>query len=133
MYRYPWLQIGENAYVDEEVITKKDGALTMIGWGCYVGKDVELGEGVIIGPGVIIIASSHGIIRRKLIRDQKCISKKIIIEDHVWIGAGAVILGGNTIKSGAVIGAGSVLTEDHIVGEKEVWCGNPCHFLKNRE
>jgi len=67
------------------------------------------------------------------IKDQKTVHKKIVIGDHVLIGAGAIILGGNIIKDHAVIGAGSVLTENHVVGENEIWVGNPCKFLKHRE
>ena len=39
---------------------------------------------------------------------EQCIN----IEDDVWVGYGAVVLGGATIGRGAVIGAGSVVTGD---------------------
>lgn len=34
----------------------------------------------------------------------------IVIEDDVWVGAGAIILPGVTVGCGAIIGAGSVVT-----------------------
>jgi acetyltransferase-like isoleucine patch superfamily enzyme len=35
---------------------------------------------------------------------------KIVVEDDVWIGQGAIILGGATLHQGCVIGAGSVVS-----------------------
>lgn len=130
MYKYPWLQVDEHAFVGK--IKSKQGRTSFIGWGCHIANLVEIGEGVLIGPNVTIATSSHPIAKDKWIKDQKTVYKKVVIEDDVLIGAGSVILGGNTIRSGAVIGAGSVLTEDHVIGEKEVWAGNPCRFLKHR-
>lgn len=37
---------------------------------------------------------------------------KIVVEDDVWIGQGAVILGGATLHQGCVIGAGSIVSCD---------------------
>ncbi|KKR10962.1 MAG: Transferase hexapeptide repeat containing protein [Candidatus Woesebacteria bacterium GW2011_GWA1_39_21] len=130
-YRTPWFKIDPTAFVGEHIVSKR-GKTTIVGWGCHIYGDVELGEGILIGPNVTINSSVHPIKPNINIKDQKTIHKKIIIEDHVFIGAGATVLGGNTVKSGAVIGAGSVLTEDHIIKENEVWCGNPCKFLKKR-
>ena len=39
-------------------------------------------------------------------------ARGIVIEDDVWIGAGAVITDGVTIGRGAVVGAGAVVTRD---------------------
>ncbi len=131
MYKFPWLSINESAFVGK--IKVKQGRTTFINWGCYISDYVEIGEGVLFGPSSIVHTSSHQTAKGKFIKDQKVAYKKVIIGDDVWIGAGAIILGGNVIKSGAVIGAGSVLTEDHVVGENEIWVGNPCKFLKMRE
>lgn len=37
---------------------------------------------------------------------------EIVVEDDVWIGAGAIVLPGVTIGRGSVVGAGSVVTKD---------------------
>ncbi|MFM9847916.1 MAG: acyltransferase [Hyphomicrobiaceae bacterium] len=55
-------------------------------------------------------------------------SAAVIIEDHVWIGAKAVILPGVRIGSRAVIGAGSVVTKD--VPPQCVAAGNPARVLR---
>lgn len=47
---------------------------------------------------------------------------KIIVEDDVWIGQGAMILGGATLHQGCVIGAGSVVSCD--VPPYAIFAGN---------
>lgn len=130
MYRKPWLSIDDGAKVGN--IKVKRGRTTFISWGSYIVGDIEIGDGCLIGPNVIICSSTHGTEKNKHIKDQKATHKKIVIGNGVWIGAGAIILGGNKIADGAVIGAGSVLTEDHYVGVDEIWVGNPCELLKKR-
>ncbi len=46
----------------------------------------------------------------------------------VWVGGGAIILGGVRIGSRAVIGAGSVVTRD--VPETVFAAGNPCRVTR---
>lgn len=55
-------------------------------------------------------------------------SAAVIIEDHVWIGAKAVILPGVRIGSRAVIGAGSVVTKD--IPPQCIAAGNPARVLR---
>jgi phosphonate metabolism protein (transferase hexapeptide repeat family) len=57
-------------------------------------------------------------------------SKRVIIENDVWIGHGAVIMPGITIGNGAVIGANAVVTRD--VEPYAVHAGVPAKFLKWR-
>ena len=50
-------------------------------------------------------------------------SAPIVIEDHVWIGAGAIVLKGVTIGEGAIVAAGAVVTKD--VPAKTIVAGSP--------
>ncbi|WP_283120570.1 DapH/DapD/GlmU-related protein, partial [Neisseria sp. HMSC072C05] len=53
----------------------------------------------------------------------------IVIEDDVWIGRRAIIMGGVRVGKGAVIGAGAVVTKD--VLPYCVAAGNPAVIKKN--
>lgn len=52
----------------------------------------------------------------------------IIIEDHVWIGFGAIILKGVRLGAGCVIGAGAVVTHD--VPPHCIAVGNPARVIR---
>lgn len=67
---------------------------------------LRIGKNVMIGPRVMILTTDHDLETRK--------SKymPIVIEDNVWIGAGAIILPGVRIKHGSVIGAGTIIAKD---------------------
>jgi acetyltransferase-like isoleucine patch superfamily enzyme len=82
---------------------------------------ITLGDNVDIGPGVIIVThDSSG----------KCISsrditwtKSVVIENNVYIGAGAIILPGVRVGHHSIIGAGSVVTRD--IPPESVAYGSP--------
>jgi galactoside O-acetyltransferase len=75
--------------------------------------EIIIGNNVLVGPNVVIIASSHAHSRIDIpMRDQGHISGRIVIEDDVWIGANSVIIPDVVIGHGAIIGAGSVVTHD---------------------
>ncbi|WP_049807291.1 acyltransferase [Pseudofrankia inefficax] len=54
-------------------------------------------------------------------------SAPIVIEDHVWIGAGAIVLKGVTIGEGAIVAAGAVVTKD--VPAKTIVAGSPAKSI----
>ena len=59
---------------------------------------IEIGNNVQIGPHVTIITNNHDMNDRDILR-----CKPVLIEDNVWIGAGATILPGVHIGKNAVI------------------------------
>lgn len=57
-------------------------------------------------------------------------TKKVIIEDDVWIGARSVILPGIKIGTGSIIAVGSVVTKD--VEPLSIVAGVPAKLVKKR-
>lgn len=81
-----------------------------------------------IGPNVTIDAGTHPIhpeLRRKAVQ----YNMPVVIEDNVWIGAGAIILPGVRIGENTVIGAGSVVTKD--IPSNVVAIGSPCRVMRD--
>lgn len=101
--------------------------------GCWVsgGGGLSIGNNVIIGPHTVIHSQNHAYDDLiKPICKQGHISKEVIIEDDVWIGARVVITPGSIIRKGCVIGAGAV-----VVGEippYSVAAGVPAKVIKKR-
>lgn len=70
---------------------------------------VRIGSGVLIAANVTITSRAHSV---ELPRWGVTKDAPIVIEDDVWIGAGAIVLPGVTIGRGSVVAAGAVVTAD---------------------
>ena len=75
------------------------------------GGGVEIGDDVLIGPGTMIWSQGHVFDSLESpIRCQGYNREKVVIENDVWIGAGAIILPGVRLAQGTVVAAGAVVT-----------------------
>lgn len=120
----------------------------IIGKNIYIGRDSQIETNCIIGDNVVI-ANKVGIVGKydhhyqqigipirqaAQIRDKdynwKGIGVITKIGNDVWIGYGAIILGGITIGDGAIIAAGSVVTKD--VESFSIYGGNPAKKITDR-
>nr|WP_025740925.1 CatB-related O-acetyltransferase [Aquimarina pacifica] len=119
-----------------------------IGDNFYIGRfsqiecDAIIGDNVIIGNHVAFVGKyDHNykeigvpIRLASQIRDADYnwfgLNSKVIVEDDVWIGYGAIIMSGIHIGKGAIIAAGSVVTKD--VEAYAIVGGNPAKLLKYR-
>ena len=97
-------------------------------------RSVSVGEYVLLGGSCKIYDTDfHSLsadIREKQ-PDKDIAAKPVVIKDHAFIGAHAIILKGVTIGEGSVIGAGSVVTKS--VPDGEIWAGNPAVFIRKVE
>lgn len=83
---------------------------------------LTVGSRVMLGPNVQILTSNHDI------ETLLTVNAPIVLEDEVWIGAGATVLPGVRVGRGAVVAAGAVVNRD--VPEFSVVGGIPARVLK---
>ncbi len=75
-------------------------------------EKITIGDNVIIGPFVTIHDHDHIFGNGVIMKRSGYVTKPIVIEDNVWIGANVTILKGVTIGSGSVIAAGTIVSKD---------------------
>jgi maltose O-acetyltransferase len=73
---------------------------------------LTIGDNVSISPEVMIVVGSHDVNDPTFPAIPHPDAGPVSIEDYVFIGCRAMILGGVTVGRGAVIAAGSVVTKD---------------------
>ena len=149
-YLRAWIKKNSHNYTTPSKIYPED--LITIGRKSYGEINVEffnnLDEKLIIGNFVSIannvtfitggehttsIFSTYPLYSKYIVNTPEIDAKtkgKIIVEDDVWIGYGAIILSGVRIGKGAIIGAGSVVTKD--VEAFTLTAGNPAKKIKKR-
>ena len=95
------------------------------------GGGIEIGDGVLIGPGSIVWSQNHAYESLDApIRDQGYTRAKVVIENDVWIGAGSIVLPGVRLAQGTVVAAGSVVTKSS--ESYTVIAGVPARVLRMR-
>lgn len=126
---------GKGAVIDETAEIGKaeingPARLLSIGKETFLGRvkialhdEVSIGERVCINDGVEILTASHDVNDPQW----KHVKNKIIIEDYVWIGTGAMILPGVILGRGSVIGARAVVSKS--VASNAIAVGNPARIL----
>ena len=125
---------------------------SIIGKGTYIGADSKLancsiGRFCSIADNVSVIVGNHPLqfvstspsffsLRKQngLTYAKKQVFEEFLpltnIGNDVWIGEGAIIIGGKSIGDGAVIGAGAIVKKD--VPPYAIVVGNPAKILKYR-
>lgn len=100
---------------------------------CYIGCSglVTIGDNVLMGPRVSMIAENHNIEDMdRPIRQQGVTRQPITIENDCWLGSSSVILAGTHIGKGAVVAAGAVVIQD--VEPNTIVGGVPARLIKRR-
>lgn len=111
---FPWaLSIGRHAAIGPRV-------------NFYNLGGVRLGDRVVVSQDVYFCGGTHDYTDRRY----PLIRRRIVVEDDVWIGAGAFVGPGVTIGHGAVVGARAVVMSD--VPPWKVVAGNPARVIKDR-
>lgn len=132
--------VGKHSAIDAGVILRANGNTILIGDNssinpyCMIhgGGGVKIGNGVRIASHTVIIAANHVFDDpTKFIYLQGESEKGIVIEDDVWIGAGARILDGIVVAKGTVVGAGAVVTKS--TEAYSVVAGVPARTIRMRK
>jgi serine O-acetyltransferase len=98
------------------------GLLLLHGWGLVISPGAHIGANVTLFHGVTLG------LRVRLARDGRRSEEYPIVEDEVWIGPHAVIVGGITVGRGSRIAAGAFVTEN--VPPYSTVVGNPAAIVK---
>lgn len=110
------IRIGSNSLIGEYSIIRGQGGVT-------------IGDRVYTSPFTQILAVNHifNDPDRPFI-EQGITAEGIVIEDDVWLGAGAIITDGVHVGKGAVVASGAVVTHD--VPAHTVVAGTPARVIK---
>jgi len=102
-----FIRIGARTNIQDGAVlhVTHDGPYTPGGFPLVIGTDVTVGHGAIL---------------------HAC-----TIEDACLVGMHATVLDGVRMRRHSMIGAGAVVTPGKIVGEGELWLGNPARCVRN--
>ncbi len=137
--RYPWVKIGRNVHCQWSTTFHSPHKSIVIGNNVGIGThctficDVQIGDKVLIASFVAILNSddhNYDLVGKAMWDSGRGDKFRIMIEDDVWIGHGAVLLSPVRVGRGAIVAAGSVVVKD--VPPYAIVGGNPARIIKMR-
>lgn len=136
--RWAGAEIGANVRIVSSTRLYLTGALR-IGDGTWIGEDVlivggdapvEIGANVDIGPRVTIVTGTHILWETPHRAAGTGLSLAIRIDDGVWIGACATVLGGVQVGTCAMVAAGALV--DRSVESRTLVGGVPARSIRKQ-
>lgn len=138
--RYRWVRYGRNVHCQWSAFfgsPHREATLgddIGIGCRCIFLSDVRIGNKVMIAPHVAFVNRSdhrYDVVGRTMWDSGRGKDgSRVIVEDDVWIGHGAIVVSPLTIGRGAVVAAGSVVTRD--VPRYAIVAGVPAKVVRMR-
>ena len=138
--------LGERAYIDPAASVIGDVVLgdDVSVWPLTVIRGdvnfIRIGDRTNIQDGTVIHVSHDGPhaklggfatrIGADVTIGHKAIIHACTIEDAVLIGMGAIVLDGAVVKKHGFVGAGALIAPGKVVGEGELWLGNPAKKVR---
>ena len=110
-------------------------------WFLDIGSDVWIGEGVwidnldtvriasdvCISQGAMLLCGNHDYTKVSF----DLVTRPIVLEEGVWVGAKAVICPGVTCHSHSILGVGGIANKD--LEPYGIYLGNPAKMIRSRE
>lgn len=123
------------------VFSISEGATMKIGSNCGISNStivcrtsINIGNNVLIGGNVKIYDTDfHSLYypdRKDKEKDKEgTVTKPVVINDDVFIGAHSILMKGTNIGPRAIIAAGSVVSG--IIPKDQIWGGNPARYIRD--
>lgn len=118
-----WLQYDNNTII----IGKNSDLCGKAHLACIEGTTISIGEDCLFSSNIVLrTGDSHSVVDNKGNRINP--SKNILVDDHVWIGYGALINKGVHLKKDTIVATGAVVTKTF--DERVAIGGNPAKVIK---
>lgn len=126
---HPTTYLSFGSWISKDV---KIGAFGYLGRQCEICKKVEVGNYVMLAPGVKIVGKDHNvdILGTPMIFSGRPDHPVTKIENDVWIATRSIVMAGVTIGTGSIVAAGSVVVKD--VPPNSVVAGVPATVKRKR-
>lgn len=97
----------------------------------YCADNVEIGEDVLFGSGILITDNNHGMDASCELSymEQPLSTRKVVVGDGSWIGERAIILSGSIIGKRCIIAANSVVTGG-VYPDNSMLAGSPAKIIR---
>jgi acetyltransferase-like isoleucine patch superfamily enzyme len=137
--KYPWVCHGRDIHCQINTTFWSPRRHVIIGNRVGIGSrciflcDIEIGDDVLIGSNCAFLNVDdhrYDIVGKTIWNSGRGDKYKIVIEDDIWIGHGAIILTPTRIGRGAVVAAGSLVTRN--VPPYAIVGGVPARVLRMR-
>lgn len=134
-YRFAFVQCSPDAFIAFATLFSQHN--TMIGSGCYIGPQCnigkcKIGKNTLLGSGVHIMSGKeqHRFSEPNVpIKDQGGVFTQVSIGENCWVGNGALVMA--NLGDGSVVAAGAVVIDD--VPSNAIVAGNPAKIIKYRD
>ena len=108
------------------------GAHTHFAPYCVLYGPLTIGTHCAVAAHTVFASVGHGYSRTDIeMVNQPTTKNEIVLENDVWIGANAVVIGGVTIGEGSIVGAGACVTKD--VPPYSIVGGTPARIIRSRK